>query len=84
MWVNASGISTSTPRLWRWSALLHEYMSKALAVAVPYKVGEAVVGDDPFNGRREGLVAAINGSSVGLQTPAGLVFYDYRQLRRQD
>ena len=51
---------------------------------VPYRLGEVVVGDDPFNGRREGLVAVKNGTFVGLLTVDRIFFYDYRQLRRPD
>ena len=50
----------------------------------PYRVGDAVVGDDPFNGRREGIVMSSQGSSVEVGTAAGVVFYDHRHLRRQD
>ncbi|MCZ9882198.1 hypothetical protein [Arthrobacter sp. B2a2-09] len=59
---------------------------QAKAVSSPFKVGDYVAGDDPFNGCTEGVVAVINGSSIGLRTaaPAGrtVVYYDYRQLRR--
>lgn len=50
----------------------------------PYRVGDAVVGDDPFNGRHEGIVMSRCGSSVELGTAAGVFFYDHRHLRRQD
>jgi hypothetical protein len=50
----------------------------------PYRIGDAVVGDDPFNGRREGVVISRNGGSVGVDTAAGVFFYDHRQLKRQD
>ncbi|MDQ0680319.1 hypothetical protein QFZ30_003701 [Arthrobacter pascens] len=50
----------------------------------PYRVGDAVVGDDPFNGRHEGVVMSSRGSSVELGTAAGVFFYDHRQLKRLD
>jgi hypothetical protein len=53
-------------------------------VAVPYRLGDVVVGDEPFKGRREGVVVVKNGTFVGLQTADGLVFYDHRQLRLPD
>lgn len=59
---------------------------RAKAAASPFKVGDYVAGDDPFNGCQEGVVAVINGSSIGLRTvmprDGMVVFYDYRQLRR--
>lgn len=50
----------------------------------PYRVGDAVVGEDPYNGRHEGIVMSRRGSSVELSTAAGVFFYDHRHLRRQD
>ncbi|MEW9872058.1 hypothetical protein [Arthrobacter sp. HS15c] len=50
----------------------------------PYRVGDAVVGDDPYNGRHEGIVMTRRGSSVELGTAAGVFFYDHRHLRRLD
>jgi hypothetical protein len=50
----------------------------------PYKIGQAVVGDDPFNGRREGIVVVQQQNSVGVKTAHGVVFYDHRQLRQLD
>lgn len=50
----------------------------------PYRVGDAVVGDDPFNGRHEGIVMSRRGASVELGTAAGVFFYDHRHLKRQD
>jgi hypothetical protein len=59
---------------------------QATATVSPFKVGDYVAGDDPFNGSQEGVVAVIKGPSIGLRpvTPRGgtLVYYDYRQLRR--
>ena len=52
--------------------------------ASPYKIGDAVVGDDPFNGRHEGVVVARTTDSVGMGTAEGVVYYDPRQVRRQE
>ncbi|MGX1162634.1 hypothetical protein FBY31_3304 [Arthrobacter sp. SLBN-100] len=52
--------------------------------ASPYKIGDAVVGDDPFNGRCEGIVVVQQRNSVGVKTAHGVVFYDHRQLRQLD
>jgi hypothetical protein len=79
-----AGTPASSTRARRLSTFVHKAITGARTVAVPYKLGEVVIGDDPFNGRREGLVAAKNGIFVGLQTADEIVFYDYRQLRRPD
>ena len=50
----------------------------------PYRIGDAVVGDDPFNGRREGLVVSQRGTSVGVHTAGGVFFYDHRTLKPHD
>ncbi|GAB5078695.1 hypothetical protein [Arthrobacter sp. AD-310] len=50
----------------------------------PYRVGDAVVGDDPFNGRREGVVISHRGTSVGVHTAAGVFFYDHRMVKPHD
>jgi hypothetical protein len=54
----------------------------------PFRPGEFVIGDDPFNGRREGVVRVINGKDVGLETVGGpsghYIYYDYRSVRRPD
>ena len=55
---------------------------------IPFRQGQVVVGDDPFNGRREGTVEVIRPPYLGLRipgTPAGtLVFFDYRTVRVPD
>jgi hypothetical protein len=56
----------------------------ALSPKCPYRIGDAVVGDDPFNGRHEGIVMSRRGQSVELGTAAGVFFYDHRHVRRQD
>jgi hypothetical protein len=56
----------------------------ALGPKSPYRLGEAVVGDDPFNGRHEGIVMSQRGSTVELGTAAGVFFYDHRHLKRLD
>ncbi|MET1086380.1 MAG: hypothetical protein ABWY04_04545 [Arthrobacter sp.] len=53
----------------------------ALTPRSPYKIGDAVVGDDPFTGRREGLVISQRGTAVGVHTAHGVFFYDHRVLR---
>lgn len=63
---------------------LVQTIARARTVSVPYRIGDVVVGDDPFNGRRQGLVAVKKGNSVGLQTADRMFFYDYRQLTRPD
>lgn len=50
----------------------------------PYRVGDAVVADDPFNGRREGVIVSLQGMSVGVNTAQGVFFYDHRQLKQLD
>lgn len=55
---------------------------------VPFRIGQLVVGDDPFNGRREGTVEVIRAPFVGLRvpgTPAGTLFYfDHRNVRQPE
>ncbi|MHC6218971.1 hypothetical protein [Arthrobacter sp. MMS24-S77] len=59
---------------------------QAKVTVSPFKLGDYVAGDDPFNGSQEGVVAVINGSSIGLRTVVRsggpVVYYDYRQLRK--
>lgn len=50
----------------------------------PYKIGDAVLADDPFKGRREGVVVFLQGVSVGVDTVHGVFFYDHRQLNKLD
>ncbi|CAH0250722.1 hypothetical protein SRABI83_03115 [Arthrobacter sp. Bi83] len=71
-------------RAGRLSGFLSKTLSRARTAAIPYKIGDAVVGDDPFNGRREGIVELRNGNSVGLRSSGRVYFYDYRQLRRPE
>ncbi|WP_104045143.1 hypothetical protein [Arthrobacter sp. ZGTC412] len=78
------GTLASSTRSRRLSAFVHHTMTRARTLAVPYRLGEVVIGDDPFNGRREGSVAVKFGTFVGLQTGDQIFFYDYRQLRRPD
>jgi hypothetical protein len=79
-----AGEPASSTRTRRLPAFVHQTLARARTVAVPYKLGVVVIGDDPFNGRREGIVAVKNGTFVGLQTADQIFFYDYRQLRRPD
>jgi hypothetical protein len=71
-------------RTGRLSGFLSKTLSRVRTAAIPYKIGDAVVGDDPFNGRREGIVEVRNGNSVGLRSSGRVYFYDYRQLRRPE
>jgi hypothetical protein len=64
--------------------ILAQTLHRARTAAVPYRVGDVLVGDDPFNGRREGTVVVKNGRSIGIRSSDQLYFYDYRQLRRPD
>ncbi|GAC1489345.1 MAG: hypothetical protein NVS2B15_07000 [Pseudarthrobacter sp.] len=69
------------------SALIARAWSRALAARgprPPYRVGDAVVGDDPFNGRNEGIVMSYRGPSVEVGAAAGVFYYDHRHLRPQD
>ena len=63
-------------------------VSRARTPRVPFRVGQVLVGDDPFNGRHLGTVAVIEAPYVGLRTagspPGDITFYDYRQLRYPD
>lgn len=71
-------------RTGRLAGLLSKTLSRARTATIPYKIGEAVVGDDPFNGRREGIVESRNGTSVGLKSAGRVFYYDFRQLRRPE
>lgn len=78
------GAPVSGTRIGRLSAFVRHTMAHARTATVPYRLGEVVIGDDPFNGRREGMVTIKKGTFVGLQTGGQMCFYDYRQLRRPD
>lgn len=80
----AAGPPASRIRDRRLYTFLTQTVSRARMVSVPYRLGDVVVGDDPFNGRRQGLVAVKNGNSIGLQTADRIFYYDYRQLTRPD
>ncbi len=47
----------------------------------PYRVGDTVIGDDPFSGRREGVVVWQDRRSVGVKTPYGIFFFDHRLVK---
>jgi hypothetical protein len=81
---NPSGPLSSRIRVGRLYAFLIQAISRARTVSVPYRLGDVVVGDDPFNGRTLGRVAVKNGTSVGLQSADRICYYDYRQLTRPD
>lgn len=65
--------------------LLSNTVSRARTARIPFRMGQVLIGDDPFTGRHLGTVEVIKTPYVGLRTagsPAGrVVFYDYRQLR---
>ncbi|MDV8147520.1 hypothetical protein [Arthrobacter sp. B10-11] len=71
---------------------LNDAAEKVRTAAVPFRIGDVVLGDDPFNGRRLGVVTVIRGTSLGLRTAAdahpdlepAVVYYDYRQVRTPD
>ena len=71
---------------------LNDAAEKVRTATVPFKIKEIFLGDDPFNGRRLGVVAVIRGSSLGLRTAADahpdlvpeFVYYDFRQVRRPE
>jgi hypothetical protein len=89
-------LPVSRPALPRGGRRLISWLSgaaeKVRTATVPFKIGEVVLGDDPFNGRQLGVVAVIRGSSLGLRTAADahpelvpeFVYYDYRQVRTPD
>lgn len=70
-------LATAAARGWK-------RMAGMLAPRSPYRIGDAVVGDDPFNGRREGVVVSRQGTTTGVDTVQGVFFYDHRQLKRLD
>lgn len=78
----AAGPPVPPIRNGRLYSFLTQTISRARTVSVPYRLGDVVVGDDPFSGRTLGLVAVKNGTSVGLQTADRIFYYDYRQLTR--
>ena len=63
-------------------------VSRARAPRIPFRMGQVLIGDDPFNGRHLGTVAVIDAPYVGLRTAGSaagdVTFYDYRQLRYPD
>jgi hypothetical protein len=79
-----AGSSASTIGDGRLRAFLIQTISRTRTINVPYRLGDVAVGEDPFNGRRQGIVAVKNGNSVGLQTADRMYFYDYRQLTQPD
>ena len=59
-------------------------IARPFAPRSPYRIGDAVVADDPFKGRREGVVVFLQGLSAGVDTAEGVFFYDHRQLKKLD
>jgi hypothetical protein len=71
---------TAAPTLWK---LFRRFLTRLWTPAVPYRIGDCVVADDPFVGRTEGIVETKHGSLVGLRTATeDLVFCDHREVRR--
>ncbi|WP_427173338.1 hypothetical protein [Arthrobacter sp. 92] len=76
----------------RLAIMLARTAEQVRAATVPYKVGDVVLGDDPFNGRQVGTITVIRGPVLGLRTACeghpdfvpGIVYYDYRQVRTPD
>ncbi|WP_217500745.1 hypothetical protein [Arthrobacter sp. C9C5] len=88
----AQPISTAQPvrpqRAARVARVLRQAAHRIYEGRVPFRIGQLVVGDDPFNGRREGTVEVIRAPFVGLRvpgTPAGtLFFFDHRNVRQPE
>ena len=59
-------------------------MLEAFSPRSPYRVGDTVIGDDPFSGRREGVVVWQDRRSVGVKTAYGIFFFDHRLVRPLD
>lgn len=72
----------------RMASFLSERVGRARTPRVPFRAGQVVIGDDPFNGRHLGAVVTTDAPYVGLRTaggaPGDVVFYDFRQLRYPD
>ena len=71
----------------RVASLLWGTVSRAGTPRIPFRVGQVLIGDDPFNGLHLGTVAVIDAPYVGLRTASAardVTFYDYRQLRYPD
>lgn len=91
----AEPISTAQParpqpvaRIARVARVLRQAAHRVYDGRVPFRIGQLVVGDDPFNGCRQGTVEVIRAPFVGLRvpgTPAGtLFFFDHRNVRQPD
>ncbi|WP_258804656.1 hypothetical protein [Pseudarthrobacter sp. NS4] len=74
-------LATAVMRTW---GRTRNRVQKRFGPRSPYRIGDAVVGDDPFNGRREGVIVSRQGTSVGVETAHGVFFYDHRQLKQLD
>jgi hypothetical protein len=76
------------PPAHRMARILSHTLDRARIPGIPFRVGQVLVGDDPFNGLHMGTVAVIRPPFVGLREPgqpAGhLFFYDYRHLRQPE
>lgn len=76
--------AASTPRQPRLMARAWNRVRAVPGPASPYKIGDAVVGDDPFNGRHEGVVVSRTPGSVGIGAAEGVVYFDPRHVRWQE
>lgn len=72
----------------RLAGFLWGTVSRARTPRIPFRMGQVLIGDDPFSGRHLGTVAVIDAPYVGLRTAGSaagdVTFYDYRQLRYPD
>jgi hypothetical protein len=64
--------------------MVRSVWARVRAGRIPYHVGDVVIGEDEFLGRRQGRITTTIGPVVGVTTPTGTFFYDYRQLRQPD
>ncbi len=71
-------LSTLAAKAWAaaWGRLRRTFAPRS-----PYRIGDAVVGDDPFNGRHEGIVVSHSGPAVEVGAAAGVFYYDHRHLK---
>ncbi|WP_445155500.1 hypothetical protein ACTWLI_04640 [Arthrobacter sp. Hor0625] len=82
------GISSAHPAPLQPAARVVRFLGRAAGrlrgAHPPFRIGDVVTGDDPFNGRRTGTVTVIRAPFVGLRipgTPAGtLVYFDHRDV----
>ncbi|MET3810675.1 hypothetical protein [Arthrobacter sp. UYEF3] len=80
-----SAVKPAHPQRGRLARALGQAAHRLQEARIPFRAGQIVVGDDPFNGRREGIVVVIRSPHLGIRvpgTPAGsLMFFDHRNVR---